>query len=122
MGVVGALLCCAMPAQAKAPKAFDQYDPPSVLVLTLPDPLLVETKARTSSDQVETTNGQNIIQTASPKCRPVNVNCDVDIIQNTLNNVPNRVVGSLGSVAFIIIIERPWTLYDMSDVLLSSGL
>ena len=98
VGVIGVLLCCAMPAQAKAPKAFDQYNPPSDLVLTLPDPLLVEDKASTSSDQVQVTNDQNIIQTASPKSKPVNVNCDVDVIQNTLNNAPisSRVFGECG--------------------------
>ena len=98
VGVVGVLLCCAMPAQAQAPKAFDQYNPPSDLVLTLPDPLLVEDKASTSGDQVETTNNQNIMQTSSLKSKPVNVNCDVDVIQNTLNNVPisSRVFGECG--------------------------
>ena len=96
--VVGVLLCCAMPVQAKASKAFDRYNPPSDLVLTLPDPLLVEDKASTSSDQVQVTNDQNIIQTASPKSKPVNVNCDVDVIQNTLNNAPisSRVFGECG--------------------------
>ena len=36
VGVIGVLLCCAMPAQAQAPKTFEQFDPPSDLVLTLP--------------------------------------------------------------------------------------
>ena len=98
VGVIGILLCCAMPVQAQAPKAFDQYNPPSDLVLTLPDPLLEEDKASTSSDQVETTNNQNIMQTSSLKSKPVNVDCDVDVIQNTLNNVPisSRVFGECG--------------------------
>ncbi len=98
VGVVGVLLCCAMPAQAQVPKAFDQYNPPSDLVLTLPDPLLAEDKASTSSNQVQVTNDQNILQTSSIKSKPVNVDCDVDIIQNTLNNVPisSRVFGECG--------------------------
>jgi hypothetical protein len=98
VGVIGVLLCCAMPAQAKAPKIFDQYNPPSDLVLTLPDPLLVEDNTSTSSDQVQVTNDQNILQTSSLKSKPVNVNCDVDVIQNTLNNVPisSRVFGECG--------------------------
>ena len=96
--VVGVLLCCAMPAQAQAPKAFDQYNPPSDLALTLPDPLLAEDKASTSSNQIQVTNDQNIMQTSSLKSKPVNVNCDVDVIQNTLNNVPisSRVFGECG--------------------------
>ena len=98
VGVIGVLLCCAMPAQAQAPKAFDQYNPPSDLVLTLPDPLLVEDNTSTSSDQVQVTRDQNILQTSSLKSKPVNVNCDVDVIQNTLNNVPisSRVFGECG--------------------------
>ena len=98
VGVIGVLLCCAMPAQAKAPKAFDQYNPPSDLVLTLPDPLLVEDKASTSSNQVQVTNDLNIMQTSSLKSIPVNVDCDVYVIQNTLNNVPinSRVFGECG--------------------------
>ena len=98
VGVVGVLLCCAMPAQAQAPKAFDQYNPPSDLVLTPPDPLLVEDNTNTSSDQVQVTRDQNILQTSSLKSKPVNVNCDVDVIQNTLNNVPisSRVFGECG--------------------------
>lgn len=97
-GVVGVLLCCAMPAQAQAPKAIDQYNPPSDLVLTLPDPLLVEDNTSTSSSQVQVTTDQNILQTSSLKSKPVNVNCDVDVIQNTLNNVPisSRVFGECG--------------------------
>ena len=87
-GVVGVLFCCAMPAQAQAPKATEQYNPPSDLVLTLPDPLLVEDNTSTSSSQVQVTTDQNILQTSSLKSKPVNVNCDVDVIQNTLNNVP----------------------------------
>ena len=70
VGVIGVLLCCAMPAQAKAPKIFDQYNPPSDLVLTLPDPLLVEDKASTSSDQVQVTNDQNIIKRLRQKVNP----------------------------------------------------
>jgi hypothetical protein len=98
VGVIGVLLCCAMPAQAQDPKTFEQFDPPSDLVLTLPDPLLVEDKASTSSNQVQMTNDQNILQTSSLKSKPVNVNCDVDVIQNTLNNVPisSRVFGECG--------------------------
>jgi hypothetical protein len=97
-GVAGVLLCCAMPVQAQVPKTFAPYDPPSDLVLTLPDPLLAEAKASASSDQVQVTNDQNILQTSLPKSKPVNVNCDVDVIQNTLNNVPisSRVFGECG--------------------------
>jgi len=96
--IVGVLLCCSISAQAKAPKAFDQYDPPSDLVLTLPDPLLVGYKASTSRDQDQATNDQNVMQTSAPKSKPVNVNCDVDVIQNTLNNAPisSRVFGECG--------------------------
>ena len=98
VGVIGVLLCYAMPAQAQALKAFDQYNPPSDLVLTLPNPLLVEDNTSTSNDQVQVTNDQNILQTSSLKSKPVNVNCDVDVIQNTLNNVPisSRVFGECG--------------------------
>lgn len=82
----------------KTPKVFDQYDLPSELILTLHDQLLVETKTSLSSDQSQVTNNQNVIQTSAVKSKPVNVNCNVDAIQNTLGYAPlsSRVFGECG--------------------------
>ena len=98
VGVVGIFLCCAFPAQAKTPLAFDQFNTPSDLVLTLPEPLLAEKQDSLSSDRNTVTNDQNIMQTSTVKSKPVNVNCGVDVIQNNLNNasINNRVYGECG--------------------------
>ena len=98
VGVVGIFLCCTFPAQAKSPQAFDQFTPPSDLVLTLPEPLLAEKQDSLSSDRNTVTTDQNFMQTSTVKSKPVNVNCGVDVIQNNLNNasISNRVYGQCG--------------------------
>ena len=83
VGAVGIFLCCAFPAQAKPPLAFDRFTPPSDLVLSLPEPLLAEKKDSLSSDGNTVTNDQNVLQTSTVKSKPVNVNCGVDVFKTT---------------------------------------
>lgn len=96
--VVGAILCCSIPAHATKQKEFDKYDPPSDLILTLPDQLLAAKMVSQSSYQNLVTDNGNATQTSALKSPPVNVNCDVDVIQNTLGNVSfsSRMYGKCG--------------------------
>jgi len=98
IGVGGIIFCCSFSAHAKTLKIVDPYISPSDLILTLPDPLLVEAKVSQLKDHNTLTNDQNVIQSSSVKSNPVNVNCGVDVIQNNLNNasISNRVFGECG--------------------------
>lgn len=91
--VAGVIFCCSTSAYAGKPKAFDKYDPPSDLILTLPDRLLVATKDSQSSNQNLMAINNNAIQTSTLK--RVNMDCDVNVIQNTLGDMPltNRIFG-----------------------------
>ena len=94
----GFVLYCSMPAHAGSPKAFDKYDPPSDLILTLPDQELTTEKLSPSINQTVVTHNNNETQTSALKSPPVNVNCNMDVIQNTVGDVPlsNRLFGKCG--------------------------
>ncbi len=96
MFVIGIVVFCSIPAHAAKQKEFDKYDPPTDLVLTLPDPLLNTKKADLSTDQMPA--NYNAAQTSALKITPVNVDCNVDVIQNTLGDVSlsNRIYGKCG--------------------------
>lgn len=95
---VGFVFCCSTPVHAGAPKAFDKYDPPSDLILTLPDQWPAAKKLSQSSGQGMVTNNNNETQTSALKRTPVNMDCGLDVIQNTLGDVPltNRIFGECG--------------------------
>jgi hypothetical protein len=59
IGVGGIIFCCSFPAHAKASQIVNPYIPPSDLILTLPDPLLVEAKVSQLKDYNTLTNDQN---------------------------------------------------------------
>ncbi len=96
--LVVVMLCGSKPTYAGKQKAFDKYDPPSDLILALPDQLLITKKVSQLNDQKLVTDISNATQTASLKRIPVNVNCDVDVIQNILGDVPlaSRIFGKCG--------------------------
>jgi hypothetical protein len=79
-GFVGIFFCCVLPAQEKTPLAFNQLNPPSDLVLTLPEPLLSEKKDSLSSGRNRVTTEQNVLQTSPVKSKPVTANCGVNVI------------------------------------------
>ncbi len=99
-GVVCVVLWCSIPAYAGSPKAkakvVDKSDPPADLILTLPDQWQEAGKVSPSINRnMLTHNNDNETQASALKRRPVNVDCDMDVIQNTLGDVPlgNRVFG-----------------------------
>ncbi|MGZ4956618.1 MAG: hypothetical protein ACXV8Q_16040 [Methylobacter sp.] len=93
--VTGFVLCCLMPAHAGSQKAFDQSDPPSDLILTLPDKWLADEKMNTLSSSDMSAHNNNEAQAFALKKTPVNVDCDVDVIQNAAGDIPlsNRLFG-----------------------------
>ncbi len=97
LGVVGFVLYSSIPVHADNPKAFDKSDPPSNLILTLPDQLPVAEKVNHSINNsvLATHNNSNEPQTPALKRTPVNVDCDMDVIQNTVGDasLSNRFFG-----------------------------
>ena len=97
LGGVGFVLCCSIPAHADNPKAFDKSDPPPDLILTLPDQWPVAEKVSQSINKsvVATHNNNNETQTPALKRTPVNVNCGMDVVQNTVGDasLSNRFFG-----------------------------
>jgi hypothetical protein len=94
VGVTGIILLCSLPAHAGKPKTPDKPKPPANLILTLPDQWLADEKTnKPISMNVAAHNNEN--QAFAAKKIPVNVKCDVDVIQNTVNDVPlsNRLFG-----------------------------
>lgn len=96
--IVGVILYCSIPVYAGSPKAFDKYNPPSDLILTLPDQGLTQDKITPSISPNLIAHDNNETQTSALKSPPVNVNCNMDIIQNTVGDVPlsNRLFGKCG--------------------------
>jgi hypothetical protein len=96
--IFGVVLYLSMPAHARKQKTFDKFDPPSDLILTLPDPMPVADKISQPSSQNLMATNHNATQTSAIKNVPVNVKCDVDVIQNTLTDVPlsSRIFGECG--------------------------
>ncbi len=96
--VVALALCCSIPAHAGNPKPFDKYDPPTDLILTLPDQALAAEKTGDSLLRNAAAQNNNETQASALKTVPVNVNCNVDVIQNTVGDVPlsNRIFGECG--------------------------
>lgn len=95
-GVAGFVLCCSMPAHAGNPKAFDKSGSHPDLILTLPDQWLAVEKANPSINlNMVTHNNNDETQASALKKIPVNVDCDMNVIQNTVGDVPlsNRVFG-----------------------------
>ncbi|MGZ5028675.1 MAG: hypothetical protein ACXWE9_13165 [Methylobacter sp.] len=94
-GAIGIILCCSLPAHAgKAKKMIDKPKTPVNLILTMPEQWLGEEKANQSVNlNMAAHNNDNPAFTAQKV--PVNVKCDVDVIQNTVNEVPlsNRLFG-----------------------------
>ena len=85
LGVAGFVLCCSIPAHAGNSKAFDKSDPPADLILTLPDQWLAAEKVSPSINRSVVTSGNNNeTQASALKGVPVNVDCDMDVIQNTV--------------------------------------
>jgi len=96
LGATGIILCCAIPAYAGSPKPLDKLAPPPDLILTLPDDQwLAEEKAKPLTNSNMAARNNNETQAFAVKKVPVNVKCDVDVIQNTVNEVPlsNRLFG-----------------------------
>jgi hypothetical protein len=87
LGIAGFVLCCSIPAYAGNPKAFDKSDPPSHLILTLSDQWLAEEKVSQPINQGAVTRN-NETQTSALKRTPVNVDCDMDVIESTAGDVP----------------------------------
>ncbi|MCK9394302.1 MAG: hypothetical protein M0Q44_01770 [Methylobacter sp.] len=95
-GVAGFVLCCSIPAYAGTPKAFDKPAPAPNLILTLPDQWLAAEKSSPSiTSNVLAHHNGNETQTFALKRKPVNVDCDMDVVQNTLGDAPlsNRFFG-----------------------------
>ncbi|MGZ4968782.1 MAG: hypothetical protein ACXV8O_00085 [Methylobacter sp.] len=94
-GIIGIVLCCSLPAHAGKPKkAVDKPKAPVDLILTMPDQWLAEKNASPSVNlNMAAQNNDN--QAFTSKKAPVKVKCDVDVIQNTLSEVPlsNRLFG-----------------------------
>ncbi|MFA6051990.1 MAG: hypothetical protein WC762_05315 [Methylobacter sp.] len=87
LGVAGFVLCCSISAHAGNSKAFDKPDPPSHLVLTLSDQWLAEEKVSQPINRNAATRN-NETQTSALKRTHVNVDCDMDVIENTAADVP----------------------------------
>jgi len=88
LGVAGFVLCYSTPAYAGNSKAADKSDPPPDLILTLPDQWLAAEKVVPSINQnVATRSNSNETQATALKRVPVNVGCDMDVIQNTAGDV-----------------------------------
>jgi hypothetical protein len=97
LGVVNFVLFCSIPAHADNPKAFDKSDPPSDLILTLPDqwPAAEKVSQSINKSMVMTHNSNDEAQTPAVKRTPVNVDCDMDVLQNTVGDasLSNRFFG-----------------------------
>lgn len=95
---VSFVFLCSLSAHADSRKAFDKYDPPSDLILTLPDQEFRAEKSSPSINQNIAVQNNNETQTSALKSPPVNVRCNMDVIQNTLGDVPlsNRLFGKCG--------------------------
>ncbi|MCX7091836.1 MAG: hypothetical protein NTY50_00065 [Methylobacter sp.] len=95
---VSFVFLCSLPAHAGSQKAFDKYDPPSDLILTLPDQEFRAEKSSPSINQNVAVRNNNETQTSALKSPPVKVRCNMDVIQNTLDDVPlsNRLFGKCG--------------------------
>jgi hypothetical protein len=87
LGVAGFVLCCSIPTHAGNPKAFDKSDSSSHLILTLSDQWLEAEKASQPINQSAATRN-NETQTSALKRTHVNVDCDMDVIENTAGDVP----------------------------------
>jgi hypothetical protein len=98
VGVIGVVIFLSIPAHAGKQKIFDEFDPPTDLIVTLPDPMLRVDKISQSDSQSLLKANHNVTQTSAVKNVPVNVKCDVDVIQNTLIDVPlsSRIFGECG--------------------------
>ena len=96
--VVGVVLYLSESAQAGKQKSFDKYDPPSDLILTLPDLMPVTEKFTQPSAESLLAVNHSAIQSSAIKKAPVNLKCDVDVIQNTVVDVPlsSRIFGECG--------------------------
>jgi hypothetical protein len=98
VGVVGVVFYLSIPAHAGKQKIFDKLPPPAKLILTLPDRILLTDNINQSDAQGFLKTNHNVTQTSAIKNDPVNVKCDVDVIQNTLTDVPlsSRIFGECG--------------------------
>jgi hypothetical protein len=96
--VVYVVFYLSIPAYAGKQKTFDKFDPPSDLILTLPYQMPFSDKTSQSDSKSMLATNHNINQTSAIKNVPVNVKCDVDVIQNTLTDVPlsSRIFGECG--------------------------
>ncbi len=95
LGVAGFVLCCSITTYAGTPKAFGKPVSQN-LILTLPDQWLAAEKASPSiTSNVLVHHNSNETQTFALKRKPVNVDCDMDVVQNTLGDVSlsNRFFG-----------------------------
>lgn len=89
LGVAGFVLCCSIPAHAGNSKAVDKSDPPPDLILTLPDQWLAAENVSSSISQNVAAHSNNTEpQATTQKKVPVNVDCDMDVIQNPVGDVP----------------------------------
>jgi len=97
LGVVGFVHFCSIPAHADNPKKFDKSDPPAELILTLPDqwPAAEKVSQSINKSVVAAHNSNDETQVPPVKRVPVNVACDMDVVQNTVGDVSlsNRFYG-----------------------------
>lgn len=98
LGVAGFILSCSIPAHAGDSKAFDKYDPPSDLILTLPDQWPTTEKVNQSINRSEAVHNNSENQTSALQRVPINMDCDINVVQNTAGDVPlsNRFFGECG--------------------------
>ncbi|TRX03314.1 hypothetical protein [Candidatus Methylobacter oryzae] len=95
LAVAGLIVYCSAPAQTGRPKALNKPVPRPDLILTLPDQPFAEEKTTSSVNSNVAANNRNENQVFTTKKIPVNVDCDMDVIQNTLDDIPlsNRIFG-----------------------------
>ena len=96
--VVGVVLYLSESAQAGKQKSFDKNDQPSDLILTLPDLMPVTEKISQPITESLLAVNHNAIQSSAIKKAPVNLKCDVDLIQNSVVDIPisSRIFGGCG--------------------------
>lgn len=91
------VLCYSMPVHAGPVKTFKKTAPPVKLILTLPNQWLAAEKT-SGLMNAATRDSNNEAQAFALKNKPVNVNCNMDVIQNTVGDAPlsNRLFGKCG--------------------------
>ncbi len=95
LAVAGLIICCSAPAQTNRPKALNKPVPRPDLILTLSDQPFVEEKTTPPVNWNVAVKHNKENQVFTVKRVPVKVNCDMDVIQNTLVDAPlsDRIFG-----------------------------